>query len=130
MEIVGVVEWGISSNEDMVGQYIKITAGPISDNIALILNWTLEVEHRKGFTYGPELHAVSTGWNVKAEAYWAREQVPKGKAFIRLFIGKGEDIRCLAGQVELPTLQKTDGICESSIKLIGIGGINACETKQ
>ena len=113
----------------MVGAVYEDDAAPLSDNIALILNWTLEVEHRKEYTYGPELHAVSTGWSVKAEAYRAAEQVPKGPAFVRLFIGKGKDLRCLAGQVELPTLQKTDGICESSIKLNGTGGVK-CETKQ
>ena len=113
----------------MVGAVYQNNTAPIFDNIALILNWTLEVEHRKEYTYGPELHAVSTGWSVKAEAYWAPETMPQGQYFVRLFIGKGKDLRCLAGQVELPTLQKTDGICESEIRLNGIGGVK-CETKQ
>jgi len=113
----------------IVGAVYESDAAPIPDNIALIFDWTLEVQHRKEYTYGPEMHAVSTGWSVKAEAYWAPETMPQGQYFVRLFIGKGEDLRCLAGQVELPTLQKTDGICESSIKLDGIGGIK-CETKQ
>ena len=113
----------------LVGAVYENNTAPVSDNIALILNWTLEVERRKGLTYGPELHAVFTGWRIKAEAYWAAEKIDKGQVFVRLFIGKGKDLRCLAGQVELPTLQKTDGICESSIKLDGIGGIK-CETKQ
>ena len=113
----------------LVGAVYENDTAPLTDNIVLLFDWKLEVEHRKGFTYGPELHGVLTGWHVTAEAYWAPEQLPKGPAFVRLFIGKGKDLRCLAGQVELPTLQKTDGICESSIKLNGIGGIK-CETKQ
>jgi len=63
----------------MVGAVYQNNTAPISDNIALILNWTLEVEHRKGFTYGPELHAVSTGWSVKAEAYGQQSRCQKGK---------------------------------------------------
>lgn len=114
----------------IVGAVYEDDAAPLSDNITLLFDWTLEVEHRKEYTYGPELHAVSTGWSVKAEAYWAAEQVPKGKAFVRLFIGKGEDLRCFTGEIELPALEKTDGIEETTIKLIGIGGINTCETKQ
>ena len=113
----------------LVGAVYENDTAPLSDNVVLLFDWKLEVEHRKGFTYGPELHGVLTGWHVTAQAYWTAESVPEGPAFIRLFIGKGDDIRCLAGQVELPTLQKTDGICESSIKLNGIGGIK-CETKQ
>ena len=113
----------------MVGAVYQNNTAPIFDNIALILNWTLEVEHRKEYTYGPELYAIPAGWSVKAEAYWAAETMPQGQYFVRLFIGKGKDLRCLAGQVELPALQKTDGICESSIKLSGTGGIK-CETKQ
>ena len=113
----------------MIGAVYESDTAPLSDNIALLFDWVLEVEHRKEYTYGPELYAIPTGWSVEAEAYWASEELPKGPAFVRLFIGKGKDLRCLAGQVELPTLQKTDGICESSIKLNGIGGIK-CETKQ
>ena len=113
----------------MVGAVYESDTAPVSENIALIFDWTLEVQHSKEFTYGPELHAIPVGWDVKAEAYWAPEQLPKGPAFVRLFIGKGKDLRCLAGQVELPTLQKTDGICESEIRLDGIGGVK-CETKQ
>ena len=113
----------------LVGAVYVDDAAPLSDNIALLFDWILEAEHRKEYTYGPELHGILNDWHVKAEAYWAPEQLPKGPAFVRLFIGKGKDLRCLAGQVELQTLQKTDGICESSIKLNGIGGIK-CETKQ
>jgi len=113
----------------IVGAVYENDTAPLTDNIALLFDWKLEVEHRKGFTYGPELHGVLIGWHVMAQAYWAAKQVPKGKAFVRLFIGKGEDLRCLAGQVELPILQKTDGICESEIRLNGIGGVK-CETKQ
>jgi hypothetical protein len=112
----------------LVGAVYKNDTAPTTDNIALLFDWVLEVEHRKGLTYGPELHAVSTGWSIKAEAYWAAEKIDKGQVFVRLFIGKDKDLRCLAGQVELPTLQKTDGICESSIKLNGTGGVK-CETK-
>jgi hypothetical protein len=118
------------SIKGLVGAVYKNDTAPTTDNIALLFDWVLEVEHRKEYTYGPELHAVSTGWSVKAEAYWAAEQVPKGKAFVRLFIGKGEDLRCLTGEIELPALEKTDGIEETTIKLIGIGGINTCEIKQ
>jgi len=113
----------------MVGAVYQNNTAPLSDNIALILNWTLEVEHRKEYTYGPELHGILNDWHVTAEAYWAPETMPQGQYFVRLFIGKGKDLRCLAGQVELPTLQKTDEICESSIKLNGTGGVK-CETKQ
>ena len=113
----------------IVGAVYESDAAPISDNIALLFDWTLEVQHRKEYTYGPELHGILNDWHVKAEAYWAPETMPQGQYFVRLFIGKGKDLRCLAGQVELPTLQKTDGICESSIKLNGIGGVK-CETKQ
>lgn len=105
----------------MVGAVYQNNTAPISDNIALILNWTLEVEHRKEYTYGPELHAVSTGWRIKAEAYWAAEKIDKGQVFVRLFIGKDKDMRCLAGQVELPILQKTENIHETEIKLHGVG---------
>ena len=117
------------SIKGLVGAVYKNDTAPPTDNIALLFDWVLEVEHRKEYTYGPELHAVSTGWSVKVEAYWVPESMPKGHAFVRLFIGKGKDLRCLAGQVELPTLQKTDGICESSIKINGTGGVK-CETKQ
>ena len=113
----------------LVGAVYVDDAAPLSDNIALLFDWILEAEHRKEYTYGPELHGILNDWHVKAEAYWAPEQLPKGPAFVRLFIGKGKDLRCLAGQVELPTLQKTDGICESSIQLNGIGGVR-CETRQ
>lgn len=117
------------SIKGLVGAVYEDDAAPLSDNITLLFDWVLDVEYRREYTYGPELYVIPTGWSVKAEAYWAAEQVPKGKAFVRLFIGKGKDLRCLAGQVELPTLQKTDGICESSIKLNGTGGVK-CETKQ
>ena len=113
----------------LVGAVYVDDAAPLSDNIALLFDWILEAEHRKEYTYGPELHGILNDWHVKAEAYWAPEQLPKGPAFVRLFIGKGKDLRCLAGQVELPTLQKTDGICESEIRLNGIGGVR-CETRQ
>ena len=105
----------------LVGAVYEDDAAPLSDNIALILNWTLEVERRKGLTYGPELHAVSTGWSIKAEAYWAAEKIDKGQVFVRLFIGKDKDMRCLGGQVELPILQKTENIHETEIKLHGVG---------
>ena len=113
----------------LVGAVYADNTAPVSDNIALILNWTLEVEHRKEYTYGPELHAIPIGWYVTAQAYWAVENIETGEVFVRLFIGKGKDLRCLTGYVELPRLQKTDGIFESEINLNGIGGIK-CETKQ
>ena len=113
----------------LVGAVYVDDAAPFSDNIALLFDWTLEVQHRKEYTYGPELHGILNAWHVKAEASWAPETMPQGQYFVRLFIGKGKDLRCLAGQVELPTLQKTDGICESEIRLNGIGGVR-CETKQ
>ena len=113
----------------LVGAVYENDTALVSDNIALLFDWILEAEHRKEYTYGPELHGIPTGWHVKAEAYWAPETMPQGQYFVRLFIGKSKDLRCLAGQVELTVLQKTDGICESSIKLNGIGGVR-CETKQ
>jgi len=113
----------------LVGAVYEDDTVPVSNNVALIFDWSLDAEYREGCTFGPVWHDVLTSWHVKAKAYWAPEQLPKGPTFVRLFIGKGKDLRCLAGQVELPTLQKTDGICESSIKLNGIGGVK-CETKQ
>lgn len=113
----------------IVGAVYADEAAPVSENIALLFDWTLEVQQRKEFTYGPELHGIPTGWHVAVQAYWTEKDLQQDKAFIRLFIGKGKDNRCLAGQVELPTLQKTDGICESEIRLNGIGGVK-CETKQ
>ncbi|NSW93025.1 MAG: hypothetical protein HPY74_20690 [Firmicutes bacterium] len=105
----------------MIGAVYIDSAAPVPDNVALLFNWTLEVEHRKAYTYGPELHGVPTDWYVKSEAYWATEKIQKGQFFVRLFIGKGKDVRCLAGNVEALALQKTDGINESAIRLNGIG---------
>lgn len=113
----------------LVGAVYQNNTAPLSDNIALLFDWILEAKHRKEYTYGPELHGVLNDWHVKAEAYWAPETMPQGQYFVRLFIGKGEDLRCLTGEIELPALEKTDGIEETTIKLIGIGGIK-CETKQ
>ena len=107
----------------MIGAVYESETAPVSENIALLFDWTLEVQHRKEFTYGPELHGIPTGWHVKAEAYWAPETIPQGQYFIRLFICKGKNNRCLAGQVELPALQKTDGIREKEIILQGVGPI-------
>ncbi len=104
----------------LVGAVYKNEAAPVSDNIALLFDWTLEIHHKKEYTFGPELHIIPTGWHVKAEAYWAAKKIPKGQAFVRLFIGKGEDMRCLSGHVELPTLKKTEDICEMGINLEGV----------
>ena len=68
-------------------------------------------------------------YTKRLKAYKAGENIETGEVFVRLFIGKGKDLRCLTGYVELPRLQKTDGIFESDINLKGIGGIK-CETKQ
>lgn len=68
-------------------------------------------------------------YTKRLKAYKAGENIETGEVFVRLFIGKGKDLRCLTGYVELPRLQKTDGIFESEINLNGIGGIK-CETKQ
>lgn len=107
----------------MVGAVYESDTAPVSENIALLFDWTLEVQQRKEFTYGPELHGIPTDWHVKAEAYWAPETMPQGQYFVRLFIGKDKDRRCLAGHVEIPELQKTDGIYEVEINLRGIGPI-------
>jgi len=72
----------------IVGAVYESDAAPISENVALLFDWTLEVQHRKEYTYGPELHGIPTGWHVKAEAYWAPETMPQGQYFVRLFIGK------------------------------------------
>ncbi len=112
----------------IVGAVYEDDTAPISDNIALLFNWTLEVEHRKEYTYGPELHGIPVSWHVKAEAYWAVKKLQRKTACVRLFIDKGSDARCLAGYVELPSLKKTDGIRESTITLTGVGGIR-CETR-
>lgn len=113
----------------LVGAVYEDDTVPVTNNIALIFDWSLDAEYREECTFGPVWHEVLTSWHVKAKAYWAPEQLPKGPAFVRLFIGKGKDLRCLVGQVELPVLQNTDGICESEIRLNGIGGVR-CETKQ
>jgi len=105
----------------MVGAVYESETAPISDNIALLFDWTLEVQHRKEYTYGPELHAIPNSWHVKAGAYWAKENLTKKQAFVRLFIGKDEDKRCLAGHVELPTMKQTDAINETEIRMEGIG---------
>lgn len=107
----------------MIGAVYESDAAPVSENIALIFDWTLEVQHSKEFTYGPELHGIPTGWHVKAEAYWASEKIPKGQALVRLFIGQGDDRRCLSGLVELAGLKKTEGICETKLRLQGVGQI-------
>ena len=108
----------------MVGAVYESETAPISDNIALLFDWTLEVQHSKEYTYGPELHAIPNSWHVKAGAYWAKENLTKKQAFVRLFIGKDEDKRCLAGHVELPTTKQTDAINETEIRMEGIGPIN------
>ena len=58
---------------------------------------------------------------MKAKSYWAAKALPKGQAYVRLFVGKGEDKRCLAGHVELPTMKQTDAINETEIRMEGIG---------
>ena len=107
----------------IVGAVYESDAAPISDNIALLFDWILEAEHRKEYTYGPELHGVLTGWHVKAGSYWAEKDLQQDKAFIRLFIGKGNDRRCLVGQIELPAMKHTDAINETEIRMEGIGPI-------
>ena len=105
----------------IVGAVYESDAAPIPDNIALIFDWTLEAQHRKEYTYGPEIHGIPTGWYVKAESYWASKNIQQGRYFVRLFIGKDEDKRCLAGYVELPTMKQTDTINETEIRMEGIG---------
>ena len=105
----------------MIGAVYESDAAPVSENIALIFDWTLEVQHSKEFTYGPELHGIPTGWHVKAEAYWAPETIPQRRYFVRLFIGKGDDARTLAGNVELPALKMAEEITEMKITFEGIG---------
>ena len=107
----------------MVGAVYESETAPVSENIALLFDWTLEVQQRKEFTYGPELHGIPTGWHVAVQAYWAEKDLQQDKAFIRLFIGKGEDKRCLAGQIELPKIKMTKYICEEVLRLEGIGPI-------
>lgn len=105
----------------LVGAVYENDTVPLSDNIALLFNWVLEVEHRKVHTFGPEMHGILTGWHVTVDAYWALEDLPRGQFCVRLFIGKGKDKRCLTGKVEMPTLQKTDDICETELILQGVG---------
>lgn len=105
----------------MVGAVYESDAAPLSDNIALLFDWVLEVQHRKESTYGPEIHSVLTGWHVKAESYWASKNIPQEQYFVRLFIGKGKDLRCLAGNVELQALKKAEEITEMKITFEGIG---------
>jgi len=105
----------------IIGAVYKSKTAPIPDNIALIFDWTLEVQHRKEYTYGPEIHGVPTGWYAKAESYWASETIPQGQYFVRLFIGKGKDLRCLAGNVDFPALKMAEEITEMKITFEGIG---------
>ena len=105
----------------LVGAVYEDDAAPFSANIALLFDWVLEVQHRKEYTYGPELHGVLTGWHVKAESYWASKNIPQGRYFVRLFIGKGDDMRCLAGPVELLTLKKTENIYKVKNQFEGVG---------
>ena len=107
----------------LIGAVYESDAAPVSENIALLFDWILEVQHRKEYTYGPEIHGVLTGWHVKAESYWVSKNIQQGRYFVRLFIGKGEDRRCLAGQVELPAIKRTDAINETEIRMEGIGPI-------
>jgi len=105
----------------IVGAVYESETAPVSDNVALLFDWTLDVQHKKEYTYGPELHAIPTSWHVKAESYWASKKVPQGQYFVRLFIGKGDDMRCLAGQVELLALKKTENICKVKNQFEGVG---------
>jgi len=105
----------------MIGAVYENDIAPVSENIALLFDWTLEVQHSKEFTYGPQLHAIPTGWHVKAESYWASKNIPQGRYFVRLFIGKGDDARTLAGNVELPALKMAEEITEMKITFEGIG---------
>ncbi|HHV98603.1 MAG TPA: hypothetical protein GXX36_03360 [Clostridiaceae bacterium] len=107
----------------VVGAVYENESAPIYENVALLFDWTLSVEYKKEYTYGPELHAIPIGWHVKARAYWTVKNISKGQFFFRLFIGKGNDKRCLAGQVEMPVLKKTKDINESEILLEGISQI-------
>ena len=107
----------------MVGAVYESETAPISENIALLFDWTLEVQQRKEFTYGPQLHVIPEGWHVKAKSYWAAKALPKGQAYVRMFIGKGNDRRCLVGQIELPAMKHTDAINETEIRMEGIGPI-------
>ena len=107
----------------LIGAVYESETAPVSENVALLFDWVLEVQQRKEFTYGPELHGIPTGWHVTAQAYWTEKDLRQGKAFIRLFIGKDEDKRCLAGHVELPTMKQTDVINETEIRMEGIGPI-------
>ena len=105
----------------LIGAVYESETAPVSENIALLFDWTLEVQQRKEFTYGPELHGIPTGWHVKAESYWASKNIPQGRYFVRLFIGKGDDARTLAGNVELPALKMAEEITEMKITFEGIG---------
>ena len=105
----------------LIGAVYESETAPVSENIALLFDWTLEVQHRKEYTYGPEIHGVPTGWHVKAESYWAPKNIPQGRYFVRLFIGKGDDTRTLAGNVELPALKMAEEITEMKITFEGIG---------
>ena len=44
----------------IVGAVYKSETAPIPDNIALIFDWTLEVQHRKEYTYRPKIHNIPT----------------------------------------------------------------------
>lgn len=107
----------------LIGAVYESDAAPISENIALLFDWILEVQQRKEFTYGPQLHVIPEGWHVKAKSYWAAKALLKGQAYVRLFIGKGNDRRCLVGQIELPAMKHTDAINETEIRMEGIGPI-------
>ena len=111
----------------MVGAVYLDNTALIFNNAVLLFDWELDADHVRQLVYGdngPKLQGTLSGWKVKAKAYWAPNTIQKEQAFVRLFIGKDKDLSCLAGQVELTTLQKTDGICETELILQGVSLIS------
>lgn len=107
----------------LTGAVYESNTAPVTSNIALLLDWELDVEHSREYVFGGKLHGIPAGWHVKAGAYWAGRRVEACKVFVRLFIGKEKDMRCLAGWADLPGLQATPGIRERVIRLDGIGAL-------
>jgi len=104
----------------IVGAVYEDDTAPISDNVALLFDWTLQVDIRKEYTYGPELHGVPVGWWVKAKGYWTMKKLPKKQMYVRLFLYKGTDKRCLAGWAQVPVLKKANTLTSAEVVLHGV----------
>ena len=113
-----------------VGAVYGNDAAPLSDNVGLILKWTLDVEIDYVRTFGldsPELHSIPGQWTVWAEAYWGDERfaaLAGELVTVRLFLGAGESRRCLEGPALLidTGIKATGGqVVQQGIEFKGVG---------